>query len=126
MEFRSVGWSLLTLVGVIRGHSSLTFDETFLLTQPFTVLFFGSFVAVVFVAVMGLIIAVMNDAYKMIKCQMYYHNTLDVQDYEMIEFMMKRFKLWAGISKPKPVSQTLCYKKPPPCICIVFGIILLM
>ena len=52
----------------------------------------------------ALIISVLNDTYKTTKGQMYFKATMDMQDYEMVEFIMKRFKLWAGFDKPKQVS----------------------
>lgn len=53
----------------------------------------------------ALIVAILTNSYSFTKSQMYYKATLDMQDYEMIEFMMKRFRLWAGIDKPKPVRS---------------------
>ena len=63
-----------------------------------------TFMATVMVATMGLFIAVLNTTYRMVRLQTYYRTSMDMQDYEMIDFIMKRFKKYIGITKPKPVS----------------------
>lgn len=34
-----------------------------------------------------------------------YHSTVEPQDYEMVEFFLKRLKLWMGLSKAKEVNS---------------------
>ena len=100
-------WTTLTsLTGMLRG--TYNFFPLLAVDQIFTHVFFYSFYAFAYGMCVGLILAILNDSYHFMKKQMYYKSTLDLQDYEMIEFMMKRFKLWAGIDKPKPVRQCLC------------------
>lgn len=36
-----------------------------------------------------------------------YRPTIDPQDYEMVEFFIKRLKLWMGITKAKEVRATI-------------------
>lgn len=35
--------------------------------------------------------------------------TIEPQDYEMVEFFIKRLKLWMGITKAKQVNKTLVF-----------------
>ena len=39
----------------------------------------------------------------MVKQQMFYNNSVHMHDHEMVDFIIKRFKQWAGFTKPKPV-----------------------
>ncbi len=70
----------------------------------FTACFIIAYQTTMMLFIMGLFMSVMNVTYRAVKMQMYYHHSLDTQDYEMIDFMMKRFKKWLGLTKPKPVS----------------------
>lgn len=36
-----------------------------------------------------------------------YRPTIEPQDYEMVEFFIKRLKLWMGLTKPKEVGSAL-------------------
>lgn len=36
-----------------------------------------------------------------------YRPTIEPQDYEMVEFFIKRLKLWMGITKAKEVGSTM-------------------
>lgn len=38
-----------------------------------------------------------------------YRPTIEPQDYEMVEFFIKRLKLWMGITKAKEVGATLAW-----------------
>lgn len=99
--FESYWHTLTSLFGAIRG----TFDFWLLFENQriFTHLFFYSFYIFVYGLTVGLVVAILSDTYKSLRSQMFFKSTLDMQDHEMIEFTMKRFKLWAGITKPKPV-----------------------
>lgn len=117
--FASFQSALLSLMGVIRG----SFDFWhFLHHWPvMTHVYFYSFYAFAYGLFIGLVIAVVLDTYKITHQSMFFKSSLDTQDHEMIEFMMKRFKLWAGITKQKPVSAThtwcfiyLLYRSPDP------------
>ena len=103
--FESVGHAIVTLIVMIRG----TFDFWPMLDyQPvFSHFYVYSYYAFTYGLTIALVIAVLNNMYKTYRSQMFFKATLDMQDYEMIEFLMKRFKLWAGIQKEKPVSNQL-------------------
>ena len=100
--FESVGNSIVTLIVMIRG----TFDFWPMLDyQPiFSHFYVYSYYAFTYGLSIALVIAILNNMYKAHRSQMFFKATLDMQDYEMIEFMLKRFKLWTGIQKEKPVS----------------------
>ena len=101
--FESVGNSIVTLIVMIRG----TFDFWPMLDyQPiFSHFYVYSYYAFTYGLSIALVIAILNNMYKAHRSQMFFKATLDMQDYEMIEFMLKRFKLWTGIQKEKPVSR---------------------
>lgn len=48
--------------------------------------------------------AIILHSYRGVRAEMY-RPTIEPQDYEMIEFFVKRFKLWMGLSKTKEVSK---------------------
>ena len=100
--YRSFQSSLLTLFGVMKGSADLV--PALEHQRVFSHFFFYSFYAFVYGLFVALVIAVLQDAYKLTRSQLYFKSSLEPQDYEMIDFMLKRFKLWAGIIKPKPVS----------------------
>lgn len=102
--YHSFGACLVSLVGVIRGSVDYT---PLLLVQPvWTYLYLFSLACCVFGLIFSLVLAILNDTYKLTHSQTFYKLTLDIHDYEMVEFMLKRFKQWAGIIKPKAVSRT--------------------
>lgn len=101
--FENYWTTLMTLLGMIRG--TFNFFPLLEMDTIFTHCFFYSFYIFTYGLTIALIIAVLNDSYKQVKSQLYYKSTLDLQDYEMIDFMMRRFKLWAGFEKPKEVSN---------------------
>lgn len=99
--FENYWTTLMSLLGMIRG--SFNFLPLLETDTIFTHCFFYSYYIFTYGLTIALIIAVLTDSYKTVKSQMFYKSTLDLQDYEMIDFMMKRFKLWAGFAKPKEV-----------------------
>ncbi|XP_062602087.1 polycystin-1-like isoform X2 [Saccostrea cucullata] len=101
--FENYWTTLMTLLGMIRGR--FNFFPMLEMDTIFTHCFFYSYYIFTYGLTIALIIAVLNDSYKTVKSQMYYKSTLDLQDYEMIDFMMKRFKLWAGFEKPKEKTR---------------------
>ena len=104
-EFQTVGHSIDTLLVIIRG----TFDFWPMLDHrpAFSHFYLYSSYTFAYGIMIDLVTAILNNTYRTTKSQMYYKSTLEMQDYEMIDFMMKRFKLWAGFQKPKPVSSFL-------------------
>ena len=71
----------------------------------FTQLYVTSFMALTLVCAMALVIAILNSTYQDLKKQANYYSNMDLKDYEMIEFTIRRFKRWLGLTKEKPVSE---------------------
>ncbi|XP_070182767.1 polycystin-1-like [Littorina saxatilis] len=110
-SYRSFQNSLMTLFGVMKGR--VDFSPVLEYQPVFSHFFFYSFYVFVYGLFVALVIAILQDAYKLIRSQMYFKATLESQDYEMIEFMIKRFKLWAGITKPKPAFRRVKFEGLP-------------
>lgn len=102
-EYSDIGMALSSMVVLVRGHTHFLASMA-TLSPAFTTIFLLAWLAFVFIVIIGLIIAVLVDAYKIVRKEMYYHNTLETQDYEMVEVLIKRLKRWMGVTKPKPVS----------------------
>ena len=105
-SFKDVGLGIVHLLVLIRGHAPFlvpmaTMDPTF------TTIFLLGWESLMLVVMVGMIIAVLSDAYKQVRQQMFYHNTLETQDYEMVDILLRRLKRWMGITKPKPVSYAI-------------------
>ena len=94
----SVG-SLFAIIG-----SRYEFWALFEEQRIFTHLLFLSFGIFVYGLTTALCVTVLSWSYKWSSSQMTYKTTLEARDYEMIDFMIKRFKLIVGIQKQKPVS----------------------
>ncbi|XP_060076676.1 polycystin-1-like [Ylistrum balloti] len=109
--FESYWHTLTTLLGAIRG----TFDFWLLFehSRVFSHFFFYSFYIFVYGLTIGFIVAILSDTYKTLRSQMFFKSTLDMQDHEMIDFTMKRFKMWAGITKPKPEFRAVRFPGLP-------------
>ncbi|OWF55928.1 Polycystin-1 [Mizuhopecten yessoensis] len=109
--FESYWNTLTTLLGAIRG----TFDFWLLFehSRVFTHFFFFSFYIFVYGLTVCLVVAILSDTYKTLRSQMFFKSTLDMQDHEMIDFTMKRFKMWAGITKPKPEFRAVRFPGLP-------------
>ena len=98
---------MFSMVGIIRGHTKDLLDSMELYDSPLlamVIFFLFTFLSLMYVVVFGLLFAVMLDSYKTVRQQMFYHSSLDVQDYELAGFIFRRFKRWIGVTKPKPVS----------------------
>lgn len=105
--FRSSGAAFITVFGFIRRQTSGTLVAMQDASPALSGFFLFSFLATVMVMTMGLFMAVLNSTYKTIRLQNFYHTSLDMQDHEMIDFMIKRFKKYIGITKPKPVGWSI-------------------
>ena len=103
MAFRSVLHSITALTVLLRGDADYL-DDLLITSKAFTIMFTMSFVGLMMIALVALIIAVFTSQFHFAKSQTTYRNTMDTPDYEMVDFMMKRFKMWSGITKQKPVS----------------------
>jgi hypothetical protein len=84
-------------------HGHFSFGKLLDHQPVFTHFFLYFYYAFCYGITIALILSILNDTYKTTKDQMYFKATMDMQDYEMVEFIMKRFKLWAGLNKPKQV-----------------------
>ncbi|XP_064630096.1 polycystin-1-like [Lineus longissimus] len=102
--FRSYGASILSLILSIRG--SMDFFKPFDYNPWFTGFFFFTYIFLVFGFIFALIITVLQKAYHLSKSRTKYPCNLDTKDYEMIDFMLERFKVWAGIKKTQKVSRS--------------------
>ncbi|KAH3864143.1 hypothetical protein DPMN_027157 [Dreissena polymorpha] len=102
-EFETVGHAANTLLVMIRGHFNflpmLDHQETF------THFYVYSYYAFAYGIMVALVVAILQSTYHTIKSQQTFKASIEMQDHEMIEFMLKRFKLWAGIQKPKPAFR---------------------
>ncbi|XP_033754437.1 LOW QUALITY PROTEIN: polycystin-1-like [Pecten maximus] len=109
--FESYWHTLTTLLGAIRG----TFDFWLLFenSRIFSHFFFISFYIFVYGLTICFIVAILSDTYKTLRSQMFFKSTLDMQDHEMIDFTLKRFKMWAGITKPKPEFRAVRFPGLP-------------
>ncbi|XP_070580037.1 polycystin-1-like isoform X2 [Ptychodera flava] len=95
----SMGSSLVALLGLIRGPS-IDLDECIQYYPVLTPLIFTFFWIVVWIIFHSMFAAIIINSYRDVKEQSK-KPTLDSQDYEMIDFMLKRFKKMLGISKVK-------------------------
>ena len=105
-EFRSVGDAFVSLTGVLRGTTPFLWTLTTGSNMPLASLFVVAFVSSLFLSGLGLAAATLNDAYRFVRRKLRYNNASceDARrDHEMIDFLMKQFKKWLGITKPKPV-----------------------
>ncbi|XP_052761742.1 polycystin-1-like isoform X2 [Mya arenaria] len=101
--FESVGHTINTLLVMIRGE----FDFWPMLDfQPvFSHFYVYSYYAFAYGLLVAFVIAILQNSYRSTKSKRYFKSTMEMQDYEMVEFMLKRFKLWAGIQKQKPAFR---------------------
>ncbi|KAK0047965.1 polycystin-1 [Biomphalaria pfeifferi] len=100
-DYSSFEQSLTALLGLMFGQAvQLTW-----ILQSFpilTLIFFTSFCFIAYGMVMALSISILGWSYKRSKSQLYFKTTLEMRDYEMIDFMLHKFKLITGMIKPKP------------------------
>ncbi|GFS21791.1 polycystin-1 [Elysia marginata] len=102
-SFRNIGTSLGSLLGLLGGR--MDFSPFFRAQRILTHIFFLSFAFVAYGLVLCLSLAILTWSLRRSREQMSYKTSLDTKDYEMIDFMLKRFKLIAGIDKPKPAFR---------------------
>ncbi|XP_039595651.1 polycystin-1 isoform X2 [Polypterus senegalus] len=97
-EFQTFSHTYLWLVSMLRGRAQLgTMIHKHPLFGPSYILSYVVCIIWVFGRLFG---AVVICCYKMVQTEQY-RPALEPQDYEMVEFFIKRFKLWMGISKTK-------------------------
>ncbi|XP_069057848.1 polycystin-1-like [Pleurodeles waltl] len=97
-EFRTFRMAFFTLLSVLHGRTSI---QPLCKSSPVTG---GAFVLSYLICILGigswLLYAVILQGYRRARADIY-QPTAERQDYEMIEFCLKRFKLWLGLSKAK-------------------------
>jgi hypothetical protein len=67
----------------------------------FTSILLFSWLSVLLIVALSLVVAVLSKAYKFVKDDMFYHSTLQTQDYEMVEVLINRLKTWMGKGRNK-------------------------
>ncbi|CAG5132501.1 unnamed protein product, partial [Candidula unifasciata] len=109
--YHSFQHSIMSLIGLFHGH-----------TQFWPVFGFGHFVSHVFFISFGLFgyglvtalsIAALTWSFKWSRAQMSYKSTLEARDYEMIEFMIRQFKVITGMQKQKPAFRHVKFEGLP-------------
>ncbi|XP_066559064.1 polycystin-1 [Amia ocellicauda] len=97
-EFRTFGQTCLSLVSVLLGKARLgqVSHRYPVCGQLYLLTFLGCLIWIL----ARLFGAVLIHSYRAVQAEMY-RPAMEPQDYEMVEFFIKRFKLWMGISKPK-------------------------
>ena len=102
---RSVGAGFTYSLTLFRGVTSPYLNAMLTYDAAFTACFYVSLLWLLFVFVFGVILAALSSAYARVKAELFYHSTVETRDYEMVDFMLKRFKRWLKIdSKEKPVG----------------------
>ena len=101
--FHTIAASLGTVVAIWRGTSPF-FDDMLVVDIHFTTFFVMTLCWLMFVVVFGLLLAVITDAYRSVKAQSGYHDSMEMKHHELIDFIMDRFKMIIKVKKEKPVS----------------------
>ncbi|XP_069785391.1 polycystin-1-like [Narcine bancroftii] len=96
--FQSFTRAMLSLVALSRGAVAL---KHAIQQYPITAsIYFISYLLCLVWIVKNLFCAIAIQNYKHIRAEMY-RPAIEPQDYEMVEFFIKRFKLWIGLAKAK-------------------------
>ncbi|XP_072882775.1 polycystin-1 [Hemitrygon akajei] len=97
-DFRTFKHTVLSLVAFSRGAVAL---QHALRKFPFTAsVYFASYLLCLVWITRNLFSAIIIQNYRHVRAEMY-RPAIEPQDYEMIEFFIKRFKLWIGLTKAK-------------------------
>ncbi|XP_029456465.1 polycystin-1-like isoform X2 [Rhinatrema bivittatum] len=97
-EFRTVGCSFSSLLLALCGKTNL---RPLLQNSPILgSVYIFSYVASLLWIGSRFLCAIILHSYRGVRAEMY-RPAIEPQDYEMIEFFVKRFKLWMGLSKTK-------------------------
>lgn len=101
--FRTLGQASSSLLCLLRGHMGLRrLCEHHPVVGP---LYCLSAVGIGFWVLGRLCAAVLIRTYRMVQADIY-RPAMEPQDYEMVQFLIKRLKLWMGLSKTKEVQRT--------------------
>ncbi|XP_043109222.1 polycystin-1 [Puntigrus tetrazona] len=111
--FRTLGQASSSLLCLLRGHMGL---RRLCEHHPVVgTLYCLSAVGIGFWALGCLCAAVLIRTYKMVHADIY-RPSMEPQDYEMVQFLIKRLKLWMGLSKTKEFRHRVKFEGmiPPP------------
>nr|XP_033817429.1 polycystin-1-like isoform X2 [Geotrypetes seraphini] len=97
-EFRTFSCSFFSLLSVL--HGKIRFYPLLQHSPILGGIYIVSYVVGLFFIGGWFLCAIVLHSYQGVRAEMY-QPTTEPQDYEMIEFFVKRFKLWLGISKTK-------------------------
>lgn len=99
--FRTLGQASSSLLCLLKGHMGLRrLCEHHPVVGP---LYCLSAVGIGFWVLGRLCAAVLIRTYRMVQTEIY-RPSMEPQDYEMVQFLIKRLKLWMGLSKTKEVQ----------------------
>ncbi|XP_073537692.1 polycystin-1-like [Phyllobates terribilis] len=105
--------ALIHYVSIVKGSTDFLhtlrygFGLHFLLKRiPLAGLFLG---LVLVMVCRGLLCALVLSIHRSIRAEKY-HPALEPQDHEMIDFLVKRFKLWLGVNKAKEYRHTVKFE----------------
>ncbi|XP_016312404.1 polycystin-1 [Sinocyclocheilus anshuiensis] len=111
--FRTLGQASSSLLCLLRGHMGLRrLCEHHPVVGP---LYCLSAVGIGFWVLGRLCAAVLIRTYRMVQADIY-RPSMEPQDYEMVQFLIKRLKLWMGLSKTKEFRHRVKFEGmvPPP------------
>uniref|UniRef100_H3B277 Polycystin 1, transient receptor potential channel interacting n=1 Tax=Latimeria chalumnae TaxID=7897 RepID=H3B277_LATCH len=97
-DFRTFRRAFYSLISILRSNMSLQrVTEMYPVLGP---IFFSSYIMCLLWITRHFFTAIIIHSYQGVRSEMY-RPAMEPQDYEMIEFFIKRFKLWIGLSKTK-------------------------
>ncbi|CAL1530708.1 unnamed protein product [Lymnaea stagnalis] len=103
--------SVASLFGLMASRTD--FSQLLKHDRILTPMIFTSFGFCVYGLLTALCVAVLGHSYRRARGQVTYKTTLDTMDFEMIDFMIKRFKLMIGIVKQKPAFRRVKFEGQP-------------
>lgn len=103
--FRGFGESFVSLLWLCRGTTVPTLTQMYSVNPHLASFLLFLVTATTAVILPALLLSVLRSVYHHSRAQTRYCNTHDMQDYELVDLMMKRFKRILGITKEKPVSM---------------------
>lgn len=102
-EFRTLPSAFSALLSILQGK--IAFFQSLLKASPIlgATYVFG-YGAGIYIG-QSFLCALILYSYRIVHSKIY-HSATEPQDYEMVDFLVKRFKLWIGLSKTKEVKGT--------------------
>ncbi|XP_075421835.1 polycystin-1 isoform X2 [Ascaphus truei] len=110
-HFRSFGSSILTLLAVARGSISLKlpFNDASCLPH----LYFLSYLILEVWILLRLFTATLIHSYRQVRLEMF-RPAFEPQDYEMVELLLRRLRIWMGVSKVKEFRHKVRFEGMEP------------